>query len=155
MSATFSSTRRFDAALSLLRVIAGTVFIAHGAQKLFVFGFSGVAGAFGQMGVPFPDVVGPAIGLLEFFGGIALVLGLFTRLVSLGLAATMVGAIVLVHAKAGFFNPAGIEFPLTLLGLLTSLVVAGAGAWSVDAWIAGRRGPLAAEPAVRFERKAA
>lgn len=155
MSAHAFTTRRIDAALTLLRVIAGTVFIAHGAQKLFVFGIAGVSGAFGQMGVPFPGIIGPSIALLEFFGGIALVIGVLTRLASLGLAANMVGAILLVHLKAGFFNPAGIEFPLALLGTSLALVLAGAGEFSLDAVIGKRRAQRRAEPAPKLQRIAA
>jgi putative oxidoreductase len=130
--------RRTDIALVVLRLVLGSIFIAHGAQKLFVFGFDGVAGAFGQMGVPAAGFFGPFVALVEFFGGIAVILGLLTRLAALGLGATMLVAILLVHARAGFFNPNGIEFPLSLLGIATALVSAGAGRWSVDALIAGR-----------------
>ena len=139
MTTTASLSRRTDSALAILRIIVGSIFIAHGAQKLFVFGFAGVSGAFGQMGVPLPGLMGPFIALLEFFGGIALVIGLLTRLASLGLTFNMLGAIALVHLKAGFFNPAGVEFPLALAGVTASLVLAGAGAYSLDAVIAGRR----------------
>lgn len=151
----YSPAKRLDAALTLLRTLAGAIFIAHGAQKLFVYGFAGVSGAFGQMGVPFPGILGPSIALLEFFGGIALVFGLVTRLVSLGLASTMVGAILFVHLKAGFFNPNGFEFPLALLGMTLALALTGAGAYSVDAVIAGRRSRRSSEPMVQFQRKAA
>jgi putative oxidoreductase len=155
MTTNASLSRRFDSALAILRVIAGSIFIAHGAQKLFVFGFAGVSGAFGQMGVPLPGLMGPFIALLEFFGGIALVIGLLTRLASLGLTFNMLGAIALVHLKAGFFNPAGIEFPLALVGMNLALVLAGAGAFSLDAVIAKRRGTLRVAPVQEFQRTAA
>jgi putative oxidoreductase len=151
----FSFSKRTDAALAILRVIAGSIFIAHGAQKLFVFGFAGVSGAFGQMGVPLPGLTGPFIALLEFVGGIALVIGLLTRPAALGLVFNMVGAIVLVHLKGGFFNPSGVEFPLTLVGMNLALLLTGAGAYSLDALIAGRRRPLAAKPVPELTRKAA
>lgn len=135
----FSTSKRIDAALAILRVAAGSIFIAHGAQKLFVFGFAGVTGFFTQAGIPLPGLMGPFIALLEFFGGIALVIGLLTRLASLGLAFNMLGAIFLVHLKGGFFNPSGIEFPLAVLGVNLALVLTGPGTFSLDALIAGRR----------------
>src|SRR5689334_21013362 len=105
---------RIDAGLLVLRVIVGIVFAAHGWQKLFVFGFAGVGGAFAQMGAPLPEITGPLIGFVELLGGLALVAGLLTRLAAVGLALDMLGAIALVHAPAGFFAPKGVEFVLTL-----------------------------------------
>lgn len=128
-----------DAALLILRVVVGIIFVMHGWQKVFQYGFAGVSAGFGQMGVPLPGIVGPAIALLELVGGIALIVGVATPLVAALLACNMVGAIVLVHLKAGFFLPDGYEFALALLGASLALALAGAGGYSVDAALGGRR----------------
>jgi putative oxidoreductase len=133
------SARQVDVALLIARLALGTIFIAHGAQKLFTYGLAGVAASFGQMGIPMASLAGPLVAFVEFFGGIAVVLGLLTRLAGLGLALTMLGAIGFVHLANGFFAPRGIEFPLALTGLALALVSAGAGAFSVDGLIARRR----------------
>ncbi|MBV9773849.1 MAG: DoxX family protein [Gemmatimonadetes bacterium] len=138
-TSTLARSPRVDAGLAVLRVVVGIVFVAHGAQKVFVYGFGGVAGAFGQMGVPVPGITGPAVALLEFLGGIALVVGLLARLAALGLAIDMLGAIVLVHLAGGFFLPKGYEYALTLLGACAALALAGPGAHSLDAMIGRRR----------------
>jgi len=139
LATTDTGVTRVSAGLALLRIIVGVIFAAHGAQKIFVYGFDGVAGSFGQMGVPMAGIVGPAVALLEFFGGIALVLGLLTRFTALGLAATMAGAMTLVHLPNGFFAPNGIEFPLALFGAATAIAIIGAGRFSVDQILSQRR----------------
>lgn len=139
-----SSPRQPSLGLAALRITLGTVFIAHGYMKLFTFGFAGVSGMFGHMGVPFPGVMGPLIAVLEFFGGIALVIGFLTRLVAPGLAFDMIGAILFVKLTGGFFIPSGYEFELMLLGSSVALALTGAGQFSVDALIAGRNKTSAA-----------
>jgi putative oxidoreductase len=141
MSLFRSSPRQLSLGLAALRVAVATIFIKHGAQKLFVFGFAGVTGAFTHMGVPFPGLTGPFIGLLEFFGGIALVIGLVTRLVALGFVCDMFVAIVLVKLKGGFSS---FELEFLLLGSSLALALTGAGRFSVDALLAGRREKKAA-----------
>ena len=140
------TNRQANLALTVLRVIAGATFIAHGAQKLFVFGLAGVSGGFAQMGIPAPEVMGPFIALLEFFGGIALVFGLLTRLAALGLAFDMLGAILLVHLKNGFFLPQGSEFALAMLAMSATLVLTGAGDFSLDGLIGRRKGLVSTTP---------
>jgi putative oxidoreductase len=135
------SAGQLSLGLAALRITVSTIFIRHGAQKLFTYGFVGVAGAFTQMGVPFPGVTGPFIAVLEFFGGIALLIGLLTRLIALGLAFDMLVAILLVQLKRGF---SGYELEFTLLGSSVALALMGAGMFSVDALLARRHNRSAA-----------
>lgn len=128
---------RFNVAIALLRAVLGVVFIAHGGQKLFVYGIDGVSGAFGSMGLP--PVLGPVIGAAELLGGLALVAGFLAPVAAAGLAIIMLGAIATVHGAQGFFAPKGYEFNLTLLGGLVAIVLTGAGAFSLDAVLLRRR----------------
>jgi putative oxidoreductase len=148
-----ASGRQLDIGLGILRIVAGLIFAVHGGQKLFVFGFDGVAGAFAGMGVPLAGLVGPAVALLEFFGGLALIAGLFTRPVALLLVANMLGALLLVHLPAGFLLPNGYEFVLALLGAVATLAITGPGRWSLDARLFGRGSPASSD--VRPIRRAA
>ena len=134
-----SSPSQQQLGIAVIRIVTGIVMVAHGGQKLFVYGFAGVTGAFTQMGVPLPGVTGPFVALLEFFGGLALIVGLLTRLAALGLAFNMLGAILLVHLAAGFFLPTGYEFALILFATCLGIVLAGPGTLSVDAALAARR----------------
>jgi putative oxidoreductase len=83
--------------------------------------------------------MGPLIGLIELFGGVALIVGLFTRLAAFALACDKLGAILLVHAAGGFFLPRGLEFVLMLFSAALALLFAGPGALSIDGVLAARR----------------
>ena len=127
--------RGHDAALLLLRIALGVVFIAHGAQKLFgLFGGPGLAGftpMIEKMGMR--PIVATLVAIGEFFGGLGLLVGLLTRLAAIGPLASMAGAIVLVHAKGGFFLPHGFEYALTMLLLSVAVLFGGPGRYSIDA----------------------
>jgi len=121
-----------------LRVPIGIIFAAHGAQKLF-----GWFGGYGLQGTgAWMDSIGLAPGVLmaflagaaEFFGGLALILGLLTRPAAAALAFAMLIAIFSVHFQHGFFmSNNGYEFALALLAASVSLLFSGAGKVSVDA----------------------
>lgn len=134
--------KRLDTALLVLRLVVGAIFIVHGYQKVFTFGITGVTTSFASMGVPLAALVAPFVSALEFIGGIAIVLGVATRIAGLLLAIDMFCAIVLVHAKNGFFAPKGIEFVLGNMGMALALAIMGAGAYSLDAMLARRGRPV-------------
>ena len=148
-----SSSNNTDLALFVLRVITGVIFIAHGWQKLFILGITGVGSAFASMGAPLPTISGPVFGAIELLAGAAIIVGLFTRLASFGLACDAAGAIIVFHSKHGFFVPMGIEFVLMLLGAAIALWIGGAGEYSIDALLAGRRADAAVQPTYRSQSR--
>jgi putative oxidoreductase len=113
--------------ITVLRVVVGFVFLIHGGQKLFVWGIGGVAAFMSQVGIPAPQVTAVVVTAVEFLGGLALLLGLFTRLAAVLLGIDMLLAIFSVHLKAGFFLPNGYEFALTLLGANAALALFSSG----------------------------
>lgn len=116
----------------VLRVIVGLVFLMHGGQKLFVYGFGGVAGSMANMGIPLPGLAAFVVTTVEFLGGAALMAGLFTRWAAALLTINMVVAVLAVHSKNGFFLPAGYEYALVLLAANLSLLLTGPGAVAVE-----------------------
>ncbi|MBO9704180.1 MAG: DoxX family protein, partial [Arthrobacter sp.] len=98
------------------------------------------------MGVPAADIVGPAVAFLELIGGAALILGLVTRVAGALLALDMLGAIILVHGGSGLFvDQGGMELVLVLGVGSLALALAGAGKFSLDALLFGRRGGRVAQ----------
>ncbi|MGO4122340.1 DoxX family protein [Arthrobacter sp. YAF16] len=125
----------------ILRVVTGFLFAAHGWQKFSEFTIPGTQAAFAQMGVPAANLVAPAVATLELAGGIALILGVLTRVFALLLAVDMLGALFLVHASAGIFVVAGgYELVLILAAAALAVALVGAGRVSVDGAVFGRTG---------------
>ena len=137
-----------DNTLTLIRLVLGVVFFLHGSQKLLGwfggFGFSGTMNFFTSMlHIPAPFAV-LAI-CAEFFGGLGLILGLLARVAAFGIAMNMVVAILLVHfANGPFMNwygnqkGEGYEFHLLALALAITIIIRGAGAFSMDGAIAAK-----------------
>lgn len=126
-----------------LRIPAGIIFMAHGAQKLFgAFGGYGLEGTgqwMASIGLEPGYLMALAAGSAEFFGGLALLLGLLTRPAALVLAVTMIVAILSVHIGNGLFmSNNGYEFGLALVAISVALAIQGAGAVSVDRLLAVR-----------------
>lgn len=120
--------RMQELGIAILRVVVGVVFAAHGAQKLFVIGFGGVAHMFQGVGIPMAHVAAIVVTLVEFGGGIALILGILTRYAAALLVVNMAVAVGKVHLHNGLFaNKGGFEFPLTLLAACLALFLAGPG----------------------------
>ena len=120
-----------DISLLVMRVIVGVIFVAHGSQKLLgVFGGPGLAGVVEMMGP-----VGYLVTIGEFFGGLGLIFGFLSRFSAASLIVIMIGAIVLVHGKNGFFLDAGgFEFNLALIGLLLPILLIGPGRFAIG-WL--------------------
>ena len=127
-----ASPRHIETGLAILRVVTGLVFAAHGYQKFFIMGIDGTTGFFTQVGIPLPAVAAVAVATLELAGGVALMLGILTRIIAIPLALDVAAAIFFVHAKNGFFVPGGIEFVLMLMTAAVTLALAGPGAPSLD-----------------------
>lgn len=89
----------------ILRLSMGVLFLAHAGMKFFIFTPAGTAAFFSSLGLP--GFLAYIVMAAEFLGGIALILGLYTRYVAILLTPILLGAIVTVHAAKGFFADAG------------------------------------------------
>ena len=131
-----------DPVLTILRLVLGVVFFAHGAQKTLGwfggYGFSATMGFFTQQAhlpAPFAFLAICA----EFLGGIGLILGLLGRVAAFGIACNMIAAVVLVHWRFGLFanwagnqKGEGIEFHLLAIAIALAIIIKGSGAFSMD-----------------------
>lgn len=123
----------------LVRATTGLLLVPHGAQKLFgLFGGYGIeaTGQFFATKLGLPPVLALVAGLIEFFGGLALALGLLTRPAAALVTGMMAVAVFGVHLGNGFFwTSGGFEYPLMWGILALSFVVRGGGRFSLDALI--------------------
>jgi putative oxidoreductase len=134
-----NQSRLTTVALTVLRVIPGFLFAAHGWQKFNEWTIAGTQASFAKMGVPAAEVMAPAIAVLELAGGAALILGILTRIVAGLLVLDMLGALFLVHAPAGIFAAnGGYELVLLLAAASFALALTGAGRLSLDRALFGR-----------------
>jgi putative oxidoreductase len=143
-----------SAAITILRLVLGIVFFAHGAQKMLGwfggYGFTGTMGFFtGAMHIP--AVFAFLAIAAEFFGGLGLIFGFLTRIAAFGIAVNMLVAIAMVHAQFGFFmnwagtqKGEGIEYHLLTLAITIFLMIKGAGAFSIDRALSAKDSSLAA-----------
>ena len=138
-------TSEAGVAALILRVPVGLILAAHGAQKLFGWfggnGLAGTAGWLSSMGMVPGLLMAILAGSAEFFGGLALVLGLLTRPAALVAAFTMLVAIFSVHISNGLFAAdGGYEYALTLMVALLALAVQGGGYLSIDKALSEKMG---------------
>jgi putative oxidoreductase len=129
-------------ATTIVRLVLGVIFFAHGAQKMLGwfggYGFTATMGFFtGAMHIPAP-LAFLAIAA-EFFGGLGLILGFLTRIAAFGIFVNMLVAIAKVHCAFGLFmnwsgtqKGEGFEYHLLVLAMTSFLMIRGAGAFSVD-----------------------
>jgi putative oxidoreductase len=121
--------------LLLLRLVLGTIMIAHGSQKVF-----GGMPRFQTMvsGMGLPAWLAYLSAAAEFGGGILVLLGLLTRCAAFAITIDLVVAIIKVHAKAGLRGPGGFEFPLSVAAIAFALIFFGPGPISLDTIFSGR-----------------
>lgn len=123
-----------------LRVAIGIIFAAHGWQK-FAGGLERVAGFFGSVGIPLPEVSAFVVAFVELIGGIGLIVGIFTRYWALLLSIIMIVAIFTVKLQAGLLGTGGrpgYELDLALLAGCLALMLTGPGPISLERVILGR-----------------
>jgi putative oxidoreductase len=129
-----------DALLLAGRVLLGVVLIAHGWQKFAQYGIAGTAASFAKMGAPLPAVSAVYAAVVELVGGLALLVGAGTAVAAALVVLDMLGAFVLVHVTNGIFvQDNGFELVWVIAAGALMLIAVGAGRFSVDHVLLGRR----------------
>jgi len=129
-------------ALTISRVMLGLVLFPHGAQKLLGwfggYGFNATMG-FLTGGMNLPWIIAFLVIIIEFFGALALILGIGTRIISVAVIFLFAGIIFTSHGQNGFFMNwggkqagEGFEYHLLVIAMAVTLLIGGAGKWSVD-----------------------
>ncbi|RKS74341.1 putative oxidoreductase [Actinomadura pelletieri DSM 43383] len=129
-----------DAGLLVGRLAVGVIFVAHGWQKVADTGHSGVAAGFDKLGIPLPDAAAVFCSYVELIGGIALILGLLVPVAGVLIALNMAGAFWYAHRGQGLFlDEGGFEYVMVLGAAALLFAATGAGRFSLDALLWGRR----------------
>ncbi|HKC43424.1 MAG TPA: DoxX family protein [Burkholderiales bacterium] len=120
----------------LIRVTSGVFLTMHGGQKLFGW-FAGdidrVAGGFAKFGLEPALPLAYLVGIVEFFGGLCIALGLFTRFWAAGCVILLAVAVFRVHLENGFFwTQGGFEYPLMWMLISIAILIRGGGRYSLD-----------------------
>ncbi|PYM44173.1 MAG: hypothetical protein DME12_01060 [Candidatus Rokuibacteriota bacterium] len=133
-------------AITVVRVVLGVIFFAHGAQKVLGwfggYGLKGTTGYLTSIGLPRP--IAYLVCFFEFLGGIGLIFGFLTRLAALAVLIVMIGAIAKVHRKHGFFlnwelaagRGHGYEANLAFVAMAVACLMAGGGSLALDSVLA-------------------
>ncbi|WP_079911260.1 DoxX family protein [Paenibacillus sp. 32352] len=126
--------------LLIVRLVIGLTFAGHGAQKLFGwfggYGPKGTGGWMESVGIKPGVLMAVLSGLMELIGGLLFAAGLFTEVGAALIVLTMLGAIVKVHGKNGYWATSnGYEYNLMLIAVAVGVALIGAGAYSLDALI--------------------
>ncbi len=118
---------------TVLRIFLGVIYIMHAYLAAFVFGPSGMAAYQTAKGIPFPEIGTWYVIVAHGLGGICLILGILVRVAALVNIPIMVGALVFVHLKQGFFmdKDGGYEYALLVLGATIAQALLGAGAFTL------------------------
>lgn len=131
----YSTLNRFRPTVPLiLRVVIGSIFALHGIDK-FDVGIDNIKGMFETWGVIAPGFTAPLVAVVEIVGGVALILGLGTRIAAMMLSVLMIGAIIYVKKDLGIISSQqmpGAELDLAILAGLIQVLFTGPGRYSID-----------------------